>query len=196
MSKAQAPPDRMAAPRLSAEESEKTARDGVVEDKRERAGEKRHASVSAKRALLSHRVSGRRRRRQTETRERERERARRDTRPCLQSARCSHTVSRRLVASEVSILGGQIRQSEGLVSIDRSEAAALLSTTPRLKPRSSAIDSAPPGGRGDGFVMAPARADARAAEAARRGLATGRARTTRRRERRRERSGKRDARVS
>ena len=106
------------------------------------------------------------------------------------------SLARSLALSEVSILGGQIRQSEGLVSIDRSEAAALLSTTPRLKPRSSAIDSAPPGGRGDGFVMAPARADARAEEAARRGLATGRARATRRRKRRRERSGRRDARVS
>ena len=39
--------------------------------------------------------------------------------------------------------GGQIFQSQGLVSIDRSVVAALLSTTPRLTPRSSANDLAP-----------------------------------------------------
>ena len=39
--------------------------------------------------------------------------------------------------------GGQIFQSQGLVSIDRSMVAALLSTTPRLTPRSSANDLAP-----------------------------------------------------
>ena len=39
--------------------------------------------------------------------------------------------------------GGQILQSQGLVSIDRSMVAALLSTTPRLAPRSSANDLAP-----------------------------------------------------
>ena len=37
----------------------------------------------------------------------------------------------------------QIYQSQGLVSIDRSEAAALLSTTPRLRRRSSTNDLAP-----------------------------------------------------
>ena len=37
----------------------------------------------------------------------------------------------------------QIYQSQGLVSIDRSEAAALLSTTPRLRRRSSTDDLAP-----------------------------------------------------
>ena len=43
----------------------------------------------------------------------------------------------------VSVSSGQISQSKGLVSIDRSEAAALLSTTPRLRPRSSTNDLAP-----------------------------------------------------
>ena len=38
---------------------------------------------------------------------------------------------------------GQILESKGLVSIDRSEAAALLSTTPRLRPKSSTNDFAP-----------------------------------------------------
>lgn len=42
-----------------------------------------------------------------------------------------------------SVQSGQICQSEGLVSIDRSEAAALLSTTPRLRTRSSTNDFAP-----------------------------------------------------
>ena len=37
----------------------------------------------------------------------------------------------------------QIYQSQGLVSIDRGEAAALLSTTPRLRRRSSTNDLAP-----------------------------------------------------
>lgn len=49
----------------------------------------------------------------------------------------------RLSSGDVSVLCGQISQSKGLVSIDRSEAAALLSTTPRLRPRSSANDLAP-----------------------------------------------------
>lgn len=43
----------------------------------------------------------------------------------------------------MSVQSGQITQSKGLVSIDRSEAAALLSTTPRLRPRSSTNDLAP-----------------------------------------------------
>ena len=42
-----------------------------------------------------------------------------------------------------SVQSGQICQSEGLVSIDRSEAAALLSTTPRLRTRSSTNDFPP-----------------------------------------------------
>ena len=41
-------------------------------------------------------------------------------------------------------LSGQIRQSKGLVSIDRSVVAALLRTTPRPRPKSSAIDLASP----------------------------------------------------
>ncbi len=45
--------------------------------------------------------------------------------------------------TDVSVQSGQICQSKGLVSIDRSEAAALLSTTPRLRPRSSTNDLAP-----------------------------------------------------
>ena len=44
---------------------------------------------------------------------------------------------------EASVQSGQISESKGLVSIDRSKAAALLSTTPRLKPRSSTNDLAP-----------------------------------------------------
>ena len=47
---------------------------------------------------------------------------------------------------------GQIFQSKGLVSIDRSEVAALLSTTPRPKPRSSTNDLAPPR-RWDGYLL-------------------------------------------
>ena len=43
----------------------------------------------------------------------------------------------------MSILSGQIPQSKGLVSIDRNENAALLSTTPRLRPKSSTSDLAP-----------------------------------------------------
>ena len=46
-------------------------------------------------------------------------------------------------AEDVSVQSGQIFQSMGLVSIDRSEAAALLSTTPRLRTRSSTNDFAP-----------------------------------------------------
>ena len=46
-------------------------------------------------------------------------------------------------AEEVSVQSGQIFESKGLVSIDRSKAAALLSTTPRLQPRSSTNDLAP-----------------------------------------------------
>ena len=46
---------------------------------------------------------------------------------------------------------GQICQSKGLVSTDRSEAAALLSTTPRLRPRSSTNDLAPPHCTWDGY---------------------------------------------
>ena len=46
-------------------------------------------------------------------------------------------------AEDVPFFGGQIFQSLGLVSIDRSVVAALLSTTPRLTPRSSANDLAP-----------------------------------------------------
>ncbi len=38
----------------------------------------------------------------------------------------------------------QIFESQGRVSIDRSKVAALLSTTPRLQPRSSTNDLAPP----------------------------------------------------
>ena len=49
----------------------------------------------------------------------------------------------RLLVRDVSFSRGQISQSKGLVSIDRSEAAALLSTTPRLRPRSSTNDLAP-----------------------------------------------------
>ena len=43
----------------------------------------------------------------------------------------------------MSVCSGQISESKGLVSIDRSEAAALLSTTPRLRPRSSTNDFSP-----------------------------------------------------
>ena len=43
----------------------------------------------------------------------------------------------------MSIQSGQIPQSKGLVSIDRNENAALLSTTPRLRPKSSTSDLAP-----------------------------------------------------
>ena len=46
-------------------------------------------------------------------------------------------------AADASVQSGQICQSKGLVSIDRSEAAALLSTTPRLRTRSSTNDFAP-----------------------------------------------------
>ena len=46
-------------------------------------------------------------------------------------------------SGEASVQSGQISESKGLVSIDRSKAAALLSTTPRLKPRSSTNDLAP-----------------------------------------------------
>ena len=46
-------------------------------------------------------------------------------------------------AGDVSVLSGQISQSKGLVSTDRSEVAALLSTTPRPRPRSSTNDLAP-----------------------------------------------------
>ena len=45
--------------------------------------------------------------------------------------------------ADESVYSGQIGQSKGLVSIDRSEAAALLSTTPRLRTRSSTNDFAP-----------------------------------------------------
>ena len=47
------------------------------------------------------------------------------------------------ITGEASVQSGQISESKGLVSIDRSKAAALLSTTPRLKPRSSTNDLAP-----------------------------------------------------
>ena len=53
------------------------------------------------------------------------------------------TETQRPVAEEVSVQSGQIFESKGLVSIDRSKAAALLSTTPRLQPRSSTNDLAP-----------------------------------------------------
>ena len=43
----------------------------------------------------------------------------------------------------MSVQSGQIIESGGLVSIDRSKATALLNTTPRLKPRSSTNDLAP-----------------------------------------------------
>ena len=43
----------------------------------------------------------------------------------------------------MSVHCGQICESKGLVSIDRSEITALLSTTPRLKTRSSTNDLAP-----------------------------------------------------
>ena len=49
----------------------------------------------------------------------------------------------RLSAADMPVYSGQICQSKGLVSIDRSEAAALLSTTPRLRTRSSTNDFAP-----------------------------------------------------
>ena len=59
-------------------------------------------------------------------------------------APCTSTQERVLAfRGDVSVLGGQICQSKGLVSIDRSEAAALLSTTPRLRTRSSTNDFAP-----------------------------------------------------
>ena len=54
-----------------------------------------------------------------------------------------YSVQGKTVKRDVSFCGGQISQSKGLVSIDRSEAAALLSTTPRLRPRSSANDLVP-----------------------------------------------------
>ncbi len=69
--------------------------------------------------------------------------------PLSESFAGSTTVHRRrpretfCSSEDVSVLCGQIFQSKGLVSIDRSEAAALLSTTPRLRPRSSANDLAP-----------------------------------------------------
>ena len=44
---------------------------------------------------------------------------------------------------DVSVQSGQIFESKGLVSIDRSKVAALLSTTPRLQTRSSTNDLAP-----------------------------------------------------
>ena len=47
------------------------------------------------------------------------------------------------LSGDMSVQSGQIFQSKGLVSIDRSEAAALLSTTPRLRTRSSTNDFAP-----------------------------------------------------
>ena len=46
-------------------------------------------------------------------------------------------------ADDMPVQSGQIIESGGLVSIDRSKAAALLNTTPRLKPRSSTNDLAP-----------------------------------------------------
>ena len=55
----------------------------------------------------------------------------------------SYRATYRLGSPDSSFLGGQIFQSQGLVSIDRSMVAALLSTTPRLTPRSSANDLAP-----------------------------------------------------
>ena len=48
-----------------------------------------------------------------------------------------------VMKADMSVQSGQICQSKGLVSIDRSEAAALLSTTPRLRTRSSTNDFAP-----------------------------------------------------
>ena len=53
--------------------------------------------------------------------------------------------------------GGQIFQSQGLVSIDRSMVAALLSTTPRLTPRSSTNDLAPLHCTGIGIASASGR---------------------------------------
>ncbi len=47
-----------------------------------------------------------------------------------------------VIKRDVSVCCGQISLSKGLVSIDRSEAAALLSTTPRQRPRSSTNDLA------------------------------------------------------
>lgn len=44
---------------------------------------------------------------------------------------------------DMPVQSGQISQSKGLVSIDRSVVAALLSTTPRPRPRSSTNDLAP-----------------------------------------------------
>ena len=57
----------------------------------------------------------------------------------------SLSVSRHTRAGEmcVRLCCEQISQSKGLVSINRSEAAALVSTTPRLRPRSSTNDLAP-----------------------------------------------------
>ena len=52
-------------------------------------------------------------------------------------------ISIHMSRGNVSVFSGQISESKGLVSIDRSEAAALLSTTPRLRPRSSTNDFAP-----------------------------------------------------
>jgi hypothetical protein len=53
--------------------------------------------------------------------------------------------------------GGQIFQSQGLVSIDRSMVAALLSTTPRLTPKSSTNDLAPLHCTGIGIASASGR---------------------------------------
>ena len=61
----------------------------------------------------------------------------REVRPCHATQQFSFLVG------DVSVQSGQIFQSKGLVSIDRSEAAALLSTTPRLRTRSSTNDFAP-----------------------------------------------------
>jgi hypothetical protein len=60
----------------------------------------------------------------------------------LRSARATQRLGWFLVA-DVSVHCGQICESKGLVSIDRREITALLSTTPRLKTRSSTNDLAP-----------------------------------------------------
>jgi hypothetical protein len=58
------------------------------------------------------------------------------TRACARRLCC-------VCVADVSVHCGQICESKGLVSIDRREITALLSTTPRLKPRSSTNDLAP-----------------------------------------------------
>jgi hypothetical protein len=67
-----------------------------------------------------------------------RRRERKENLPTLDHSLLHHTDRQ-----DSPFCGGQIFQSQGLVSIDRSMVAALLSTTPRLTPRSSANDLAP-----------------------------------------------------